>query len=264
MDGLSSFTQQLRINKESARIAIEQSILDLDEKIQDFQARWESSSTSKEVLNMDEELSGIDMFLNECDDLVNSKKDLLKNCTILNVKFTDSSSLEHIYEDIMRHVDGNEANKEFCNEEAILFNRNWKGFDLKDLVNFSSQWKSRVEKFDNAVFAKKILKKIKTIHEILPALKYCCGDDYKEEHWAELFYDIIGVSRDISLNDMTCHELIQANNKLLLPQTVTLLQQLQSRYVFPFLAMNSLVCVKLYNLTDSIGYIHVELNFVFI
>ena len=132
----------------------------------------------------------------------------------------------------MRHVDANEAMKDFNQEQATLFNIKWKNFDLNNLHEFSVRWKSRAEQICSTTFAEKMLKKLTTIDNILPTLKYCCGVSYKDEHWEELLHDVLCVPRHISAKAFTCNELIEASDKLLLPDVVILLQELQTRYVF--------------------------------
>ncbi len=228
-DGLKSYSVELRSRKESAKAILEHDLSLLEKEIHSLKSRWESSKSNTDM--SDEGMSGIDLFLSECDDLVQRKKILNTNCTCLDMRSKSSSSLEDLFIDIMRYSDAKEAMKEFNKELTEMHKMNWKDLDLKCFKEFSNRWKLRIEDFPATTLSKKILMRTASIDKVLPVLNYCCEDFYNQEHRVELFYEILGVPRNITMKNINVREIIEASNNLSLPETITSLQNLQTRYV---------------------------------
>ena len=227
---LKSYSAELSSKKESAKAILEHDLSLLEKETHSLKSRWESRKVKNTDIS-DEDMSTIDLFLSECDDLVERKKILNTSCVCLELKSKSSSSLEDLFTDIMRYSDASEAIKEFNKELTELHNMKWKDLDMKFLKEFSNRWRLRIQEFSGTMLSKHILVKSASIDKILPLSNYCCGDFYNQEHWMELFYEILGVPRNVSMKNINVHELIKASSNLPLPETIALLQDLQTRYV---------------------------------
>lgn len=206
----------------------------LENDIHIMESRWKSGKASKRALSNDEEWIELDCFLSDCCKLKERHKELQKNCTWLGMKNKDLVPLESIHKDILCHKQANETMVIFKQEQRKMFAKKWRGFNLKHLYTFLAQWKLRIEELRNTSFYDNISKKIASLDKSISVLKYCCGDAYKDEHWAELLHEILCMPEQISLKEVTLNDFMEASDKLLLPSTITSAQKLQRRYVFVY------------------------------
>ena len=177
-------------------------------------------------------ISMIDHFRKEVDTLVEKDKDMKDRCAYLGIQIVDSSSIDFLCNDIKMQVDHFKMTAEFDQSRALLGELNFSRLQHEHLEDFVSSWKSRSCGLRAPVAAENMLKSLSILESIISILKNCNVGIYKEEHWAELYYEIFGLPSHLLLHEVSLNKIIDAcHEKLLLRTTLSSLKDLTSRYV---------------------------------
>jgi dynein heavy chain 2 len=70
---------------------------------------------------------------------------------------------------------------------------------------------------------------LEDIKHAMPALKYCRGDPFKEDHWTELLQGKLRLPSNVRLENLTCGHFLLALDRLADPSMVSFVKHLQSR-----------------------------------
>lgn len=218
------------LQKETAKAILLDDIRQMEESIYTLESKWKSSKASARDNEICNEL---DVILIECCALVDRRKLLHSSCISLNVQNESFLPLENLYIDIIRHKEVKEVLIEFDNDQRNLYEMKWKGFNWKVFIEFMTRWKSRVKGLSHTAFIENISTKLVWIDECSIVLESCRGDAYKDEHWTDLFYNILCLPREISFKDVAFSDLMRVRDKLLSSDTRGAIEELQRRCVHP-------------------------------
>src|SRR3546814_7911026 len=67
------------------------------------------------------------------------------------------------------------------------------------------------------------------LRKIVPALKFCRGDDFQDDHGAALLHTKLGLSRDVKLANLTVRHFLQVKPSMCELSTITFAKGLQAR-----------------------------------
>jgi dynein heavy chain 2 len=74
-----------------------------------------------------------------------------------------------------------------------------------------------------------LAEQVESVKHAMPALKFCRGEPFGEEHWAELLQGKLKLGRDVKLANLKVSHFLKALPTLADPATVTYVKQLQAR-----------------------------------
>jgi len=222
-----SFVVELTEKKNSAKHVL---LKDSEQLVKEFVVLESSWTLSKAAALKDENWEQIDIHLSQCLVLVDRRNKMQNDCIYLGIDSLTNCSLDTLYMDLLRHEEEKNMIDEFGNEQSILFQSKWKRFDINELKAFLSRWKPRIDEgcFKSALGGY-LESQLSLYERCFPLLIEYFDDAYNDEHWAELFYVILKIPRQISLVEVTVQDLMEAKEKLLSPSTITLLKELHIR-----------------------------------
>lgn len=221
-------------SKTEARHETHEKIKIHEQEIAHMKNHWDTFCNGEnESKSNDTMISMIDQIRKEIDNLVEKDKDIKEHCAYLGIQIVDYSSIDLLYNDIKRQVDHCKMITDFDRCRASLGEAKFNKLQHEQLEDFVSSWKSRICGLRASIAPEKMLKSLSVLESIISILKNCNVEIYKDEHWAELYYEIFDLPshlllHEVSLNKVldTCHE------KLLMRTTLSSLKDLTSRCVY--------------------------------
>ena len=101
--------------------------------------------------------------------------------------------------------------------------------DLSEISQFFVKWKKDIVQLNEANVEVGVFQNLEEIGSLVPILKYCTGELFKEVHWTELLQGRLQLSTDISIENLLFRHFIEANEILLQPCTIAYIEDLQTR-----------------------------------
>ena len=118
--------------------------------------------------------------------------------------------------------------EKIASQDWISFRTNI--FALQDLVGaWQDKAKQRFAQGTHDFVTQHLLDEMERIKKALPALKYCRGDPFKEEHWGALLQGKLGLPKTIRLENLTAGHFLQRLDVLSDPQMLSFVKHLQAR-----------------------------------
>ena len=81
----------------------------------------------------------------------------------------------------------------------------------------------------NTTVAAHVAVELDLIKAAIPALKYCTGNDFKDEHWSSLLQSKLGLPQEVRLENLTVGHFILSLEKLADPGLAPFMKQLQAK-----------------------------------
>ncbi|CAM9855411.1 unnamed protein product, partial [Phaeothamnion confervicola] len=124
--------------------------------------------------------------------------------------------------------------KDYSAELAAMAAQDWIGFRVNfySLQDLASRWSDRVkaklaEGPGLTAVTERIHDQTEKVKRAMPALKYCRGDAFKEEHWSALLQ--LGLKREVRLENLTVGHFLSALPQLMDPTLVQYVKELAAR-----------------------------------
>jgi dynein heavy chain 2 len=160
---------------------------------------------------------------------------LTESCQSFGMAQPRFEGLEGVEADINQTVENWELLKDYSTELGVLAEKSWidfRGsvFDLQDLATaWAEKVKERIIAGLHGVVTEHLSDQVDKIKHAMPALKFCRGEPFGEEHWAELLQGKLKLARDVRLENLKVSHFLAALDVLADPSTVTYVKQLQAR-----------------------------------
>ncbi len=205
-----SYGDSLKQSKFIARNDVKDGLIHLQDEIFSMKRRWDFFSRSGyEAVSNDEVLNELNQFKNEIQSLKTKVDESERYGAYLDMIPIDSSPCIKLYEDIMSQCVVCETLTGYDRELSVLGEAQWKKMQPQSLDAFVKHWKPYMNSFDSSFLSEKMFKSLSLIESIVSILNHCCGNIFNDDHWAELFYDIIGIAARISVNEVTLKEIMK-------------------------------------------------------
>lgn len=127
--------------------------------------------------------------------------------------------------------------KEYYNEYKAISDQDWLTFSTNVYVlqDFSTKWNDILKanyvkgssSYDN--ISDYIFTTIDKIKKSIPSLKYCRGEPFKEDHWAELLQGKLQLARDVHRENLKVEHFLSRLDILMEPATLAFVKNLSSR-----------------------------------
>ncbi|NDD92845.1 hypothetical protein EBZ37_12245, partial [bacterium] len=125
--------------------------------------------------------------------------------------------------------------KEYYAELKVMSDQDWLMFstNVYALQDFAQKWADSLKasfakgSYDNV--AEHIISTVERIKKSIPALKYCRGEPFKEDHWTELLQGRLGLPRDVRRENVKVEHFLSCLDVLMDPSTLSFVKNLQAR-----------------------------------
>eukprot|EP01041_Mallomonas_annulata_P006819 gene6819-13816_t len=221
---LEAFNDMVEEQKEVLKSTIENDIIALNQDIIKFKSRWNQLKPS-EVKSWDESVvqkvfDALQDWSREFEVLDQKAKVLIESCSSFGLVTPRFDGMEALADDI-----------KYTSQSWDLL-KSWEPSLLRTGCDFATRWLETLKttyrgKFDDvgehiAGIAEKIKKSV-------PALKYCRGEPFKEDHWIELLQGRLQLPRDVRKENIRVEHFLSCLDILMEPGTLSFVKNLQAR-----------------------------------
>lgn len=189
---------------------------------------WEYSEVQKVFEQLDE-------WKLQFDDLRTHAATLTESCLTFNMPQPRFDGLDALVEDFNGTCNSWDMLKEYYAELRILTEQDWLTFstNVYTLQDFGTKWaetlKATFVKGSYDAVADHIISTVEKIKKSIPALKYCRGEPFKEDHWTELLQGKLQMSRDVRRESVKVEHFMAKLDILMEPSTLSFVKNLQAR-----------------------------------
>ncbi|CAM9185799.1 unnamed protein product, partial [Choristocarpus tenellus] len=226
--------------KESLKGVLEEEAMQLNQAIDKFGQRWQALKPQEMKEWSPAEVSRVYSSLEDWREQFQEHKGkaeaLKENCTSFGMPVVRFEGLEVIEEDLAACENSWGMYKEFSEELKALADQDWISFrqNVFALQDLGSKWgekiKARLAEAQRAdTVTEHVHKELERIRKATPALKYCRGEPFKEEHWSALLQGKLGLERSVRLENLMVGHFISALDRLADPSLLQFVKHLQSR-----------------------------------
>ncbi|CAM9184751.1 unnamed protein product, partial [Discosporangium mesarthrocarpum] len=226
--------------KESLRGVLEEEAVQLSQIIDKFGQRWRALKPQEmndwSTDNVAKVFSSLVEWREQFEEHSTKVEALKVNCTAFGVPVARFEGLEAIEEDLAATETSWTLYKEYSEDLKGLADQDWISFRqnvfaLQDLATkWSERIKARLAEAQRAdTVTEHIHQELERIRKATPALKYCRGEPFKEEHWSALLQGKLGLDRGIRLENLVVGHFLSALDRLADQSLLQFVKHLQSR-----------------------------------
>lgn len=230
---LDDYSNVLEKAEELVIHQIERKMIELSESMKSFHQKWTEYKVNTGKMNIGK-CTESDYF-----DLRESLAKLKAKINVVNgeaasiaVEELTLTELETIESEIELFIKARNLANVYSAEFNALSGRMWISLrnDLVKISQFIIKWKRDVAQLDGVIdICNGDFQYLKEIGSIVPILKYCTGEDFKEVHWTELLQGRLQLSTAISIESLQFRHFIEAYEILLEPSSISYIEDLQNR-----------------------------------
>jgi dynein heavy chain 2, cytosolic len=239
---LEAFNDMVEEQKEALKVTLEDEVITLNENVEKFGSRWRQLKPGGEVDSWD--MDNIQKIFNSLDDWKKQFEDmkthaakLTESCLTFGLIKPRFDSLENLLEDLATTTKSWDMLKDYYAELHAMSEQDWLTFSTNVYVlqDFATKWQESLKtnfvkgssSYDNV--AEYIFTTVEKIKKSVPALKYCRGEPFKEDHWAELLQGKLNLAKDVRRENVKVEHFLSRLDILMEPNTLSFVKNLQSR-----------------------------------
>lgn len=160
---------------------------------------------------------------------------LTDSCTAFALPRPRFDGLDALIEDLTNTTKSWDMLKEYMDELKAITDQDWLTFstNVYALLDFATKWADKLKasftKGSYDAVADHIITTVERVKKSVPALKYCQGEPFKEDHWTELLQGKLQMAKDIRRDNVKVEHFMAKLDILMEPATLTFVKNLQSR-----------------------------------
>lgn len=235
---LDAYNEMIEEQKEALRGLIDEQVAALTSAIDKFGQRW-LALKPQEMKGWDTEevhrvFVSLDDWSQQFSDLRRKAGDLGDNCLAFAMPAPRFDGLDATEADLLRTAASWQMLREYTEELDKLGVQDWISFrsNIFALQDLAGGWHDRVkEKFSDSshdFVTQHLQEELERIKKALPALKYCRGEPFKEEHWGSLLQGKMMLPKAVRLENLTVAHFLSRLDLLAEPQTLSFVKHLQA------------------------------------
>jgi dynein heavy chain 2 len=208
---LEAFNDMIEEQKELLKSTLEEEIVNLNVTIDKFGSRWKQlkpdgeSITNWEDKVLQEIFLSLENWKEQFNALETSISTLIENCLAFNMPKPRFEGYDALYEDYSKTNRSWDILKEFNTELQTFGAQDWHLFSVNVYIlhDFAVKWFEYLKvnvlgsNSNYDVVIEYIMNTIEKIKKAVPALKYCRGEPFKDDHWIELLQSKLQLSKDV-------------------------------------------------------------------
>ncbi len=238
---MEAFNDMIEEQKEALKGTLEEDTVTLNMNIDKFGSRWRQLKPTEiksweysEVLRVFESL---DDWKKQFDELQTTAEKLTDNMVTFGMVKPRFEGLESLVEDLDTTNKSWDMLKKYYEELNEMNIQDWLMFSVNvyTLQDFATKWQDELKvsfakgSYDSV--ADHIITTVEKIKKCIPALKYCRGEPFKEDHWTELLQGKLRLSTDIRRENVKVEHFLSVKSLdiLMEPSTLAFVKNLQAR-----------------------------------
>ena len=238
---LEAFNDMIEEQKEALKGTLEEETVSLNVNIDKFGSRWRQlKPTDVKSWEYDEVMrvfDALDDWKKQFAELQEQAETLTNNMVTFGMMKPRFEGLDSLVEDLQETNKSWDMLKEYYEELNIMSQQDWLTFstNVYALQDFAQKWADSLK----ATFAKgsydsvadHIISTVDKIKKSIPALKYCRGEPFKEDHWTELLQGRMRMDKDVRRENVKVEHFLSAKSLdiLMEPGTLSFVKNLQAR-----------------------------------
>ena len=236
---LDAFNEMIEEQKESLRSVIDEEVMTLNITFEKFGQRWRALKP-QELKNWEADevakvFSSLDDWSQQFKDLQQKAQQLSENCTAFGMPPPRFDGIDSTEADLSRTTSSWSMLREYLAELQAMSALDWIGFraNIFSLQDLAGKWQDKVkERIAEGTFdfvTQHLQSELERIKRALPALKYCRGEPFKEEHWSSLLQGKLGHPKTLRLENLVVGHFLSKLDILADPQMLSFVKHLQVR-----------------------------------
>ena len=215
-DQMEAFNEMIEIQKESLKVRLEEQVIEQNQAIDKFAERWRALRPAElrdwDAASVARTFDELDEWRAQLEDFKERAAELGENFASFHMPVPPRfDGLAVVEVEIEATAGSWRMLRDYLRELGELEAMDWIGFrsDIFALQDLAARWGERLkERYaaggggHDAVLAH-LGGALDAIKAAAPALKYCHGKDFKEEHWSALLQGKLGLGKDVRLETLT-------------------------------------------------------------
>jgi dynein heavy chain 2 len=234
--GMEAFNFMIEDQKEEARSILEEEVVTLNKEIDKMGAQWRQLKpgdvSSFDMSTVNDVFKSLDDWKKQFATIHETSVKLTESCTSFDIPRPRFEGLDSLMFDLAETNKSWDLLKEYLDELNGISQQDWIGFssNVYALLDFATKW---FEKLKNSsakdTTATYILTAVDKMKKCVPALKYCNGDTFADNHWTELLQVKLLLPRDVNKRVVKVEHFLSRLDILIDPATLNFVKNLQSR-----------------------------------
>ena len=237
---LEAFTDIVDKQRNAAVEILSKNAIALQNEIATFGTRWNSIKPTEveisELSGVEDTLNNLETYLGDFDYLRDEVSKISQSFSQFSLEEPDFHAIDNIQADLDSTLSAWRILHEYIVELDGIKEKSWIDFrsNVFILEDLRVKWNEKVKQINNNKMEQKmvfahIIDDLVTIRLALPALKYCRGEAFKEDHWSELLQGKLGLPGLVRLDNLTCRHFFLAISILGEPSSLKFVKDLQAR-----------------------------------
>jgi dynein heavy chain 2 len=205
-----------------------------------FTRRWNDSKPGSSVKNWEyshvkKTFDLLDDLSKQYSELKEKAESLVESCKVFGMETPVFSKYEDVSIDVVNTNKSWILLREYYTELNKMSEEDWLTFSTNVFVlqDFATSWSDKIKSlytkgsYDGV--ATYVISATDQIIRAIPALKYCRGEPFTEDHWSELLQGKLQLPNDVRRENVNLNHFLSRINILLESKTVSFVKNLQSR-----------------------------------
>ena len=238
---LEAFNDMIEEQKEALKGQLEDDTITLNQQIDKFGNRWKQLKPTEvkswEYDEVERIFVQLDDWKKQFAELEGQATSLTDNMVTFGMAKPRFEGLEGLVEDLADTNRSWDMLKVYYEELNVMAEQDWLMFstNVYALQDFATKWADNLKEqfakgsYDNV--ADHIITTVEMIKKSMPALKYCRGEPFKEDHWTELLQGKLKLDRDVTREKVKVSHFISTKSLQILmePSTLSFVKNLEGR-----------------------------------
>ena len=236
---MEAFSDMIDEQKEALKTVLEEQVIELNVEIDKFSQRW-LALKPKEMASWERDavlkvFADLDGWKEALEKLEKSCTDLAESCESFGMATPSFGGLEAVKEDVSATLASWGMLREYMDEIQTVSEQDWIGFrnNIFALQDIATAWMEKVKAAYAAgahdLVTKRLKEELERVKLALPALKFCHGRDFKDDHWSQLLQGKLGLPKSVRLENLTVGHFLMALETLAQKSLFSFVKQLQAR-----------------------------------
>ncbi len=236
---LEAFNDMIEEQKIALKSTLEEEVVTLNVNIDKFGSRWKQLKPTDvktwEKSEIERVFTALEDWQNQFNQLQEQAEILSRNCVTFAMPKPRFDGLDDLLDDFGSTSQSWDMLKEFYKELDAMADQDWLTFstNVYVLLDFAQKWLDNLkEKLAQGTFdavTEHIVTYSERMKKSTPALKYCRGEPFKEDHWTELLQGKLKMKSDVRRENVKVQHFLDKLDILMEPSTLSFVKNLQAR-----------------------------------
>ena len=236
---LEAFNDMVEEQKVALKSTLEEEVVTLNMNIDKFGSRWKqlkpTDVKSWEKDEIQRVFASLEDWKKQFDELQTAAETLMNNCVTFQMAKPRFDGLDALLEDFGDTSRSWDLLKDFYAEMDEIASQDWLAFSTNVYVlqDVAQKWADTLKTtYANGIFdavGEHIIGIVDKIKKSIPALKYCRGEPFKEDHWTELLQGKLKMPHTVRRESVLVQHFLDKLDIIMEPSTLSFVKNLQAR-----------------------------------